>query len=259
MRANASLNAIWTPEKCEKQLERIEKRREEILTECERVDQEEREQDSWIRLQEELADQKKLRAKVERIRTELEKEGKSSINTTDRECTRIHGRQGSHAGYNGQIVVDSQQGMIVGCDVVNQNNDLGQLGPQIKNACETMGKPRTGKLVVSVDYLDSSRSKLRISVQDDGRGVDPEVIRSVALKRGVLSKQELGSMNPRQLLNLLFMSSFSTKEEVSDFIRFLFEEGRDLVSRVKNDVEDVADKTAHRARQAADHIRHGAN
>ena len=50
-----------------------------------------------------------------------------------------------------------------------------------------------------------------------------------------------------------------TKEEVSDFIRFLFEEGRDLASRVKNDVEDVADETAQRARHAADHIRHGAN
>ncbi|MBK6541441.1 MAG: YtxH domain-containing protein [Flavobacteriales bacterium] len=50
-----------------------------------------------------------------------------------------------------------------------------------------------------------------------------------------------------------------TKEEVSDFIRFLFEEGRDLASRVKNDVEDVAGETTHRARQAADHIRHGAN
>lgn len=50
-----------------------------------------------------------------------------------------------------------------------------------------------------------------------------------------------------------------TKDEVKDFIRFLFEEGRDLADRMKDDVEGTAEETRSRARQAADHIRHGAN
>ncbi|MBK9176902.1 MAG: YtxH domain-containing protein [Flavobacteriales bacterium] len=50
-----------------------------------------------------------------------------------------------------------------------------------------------------------------------------------------------------------------TKDEVTDFIRFLFEEGRDLANRVKDDVEDAADETRSRARHAAENIRHGAN
>ncbi len=50
-----------------------------------------------------------------------------------------------------------------------------------------------------------------------------------------------------------------TKDEVKDFIRFLFEEGRDLADRVKDDVQGTAEETGSRARQAADHIRPGAN
>ncbi|MEO8590741.1 MAG: YtxH domain-containing protein [Flavobacteriales bacterium] len=50
-----------------------------------------------------------------------------------------------------------------------------------------------------------------------------------------------------------------TKDEVTDFIRFLFEEGRDLADRVKDDVDEAAEETKSRARSAADHIRHGAN
>ncbi len=50
-----------------------------------------------------------------------------------------------------------------------------------------------------------------------------------------------------------------TKDEVSDFVRFLFEEGRDLRDRLKNDVERTADDVADKARKAADNVRHSAN
>ena len=48
-----------------------------------------------------------------------------------------------------------------------------------------------------------------------------------------------------------------TRDEVEDFLRFLFEEGRDLADRLKKDVADAAGETATKAQQAADHIRHG--
>jgi len=49
-----------------------------------------------------------------------------------------------------------------------------------------------------------------------------------------------------------------TKEEVSDFIRFLMEEGRDLKDRLGKDLHDSADEFAEHGRKAADHVRHGA-
>jgi hypothetical protein len=45
------------------------------------------------------------------------------------------------SGYNGQIVVDEQNGLIVHCDVVAESNDLGQFANQIEGAQETLEKP----------------------------------------------------------------------------------------------------------------------
>jgi gas vesicle protein len=49
-----------------------------------------------------------------------------------------------------------------------------------------------------------------------------------------------------------------TKEEVSDFIRFLFEEAEDLKERMGKDFAQSADEVADHARKSADHVRHGA-
>ena len=50
-----------------------------------------------------------------------------------------------------------------------------------------------------------------------------------------------------------------TKEEVSDFVRFLFKEGANLKDRVGQDVRNSVDDVKERAQRAAEHIRHGAN
>lgn len=50
-----------------------------------------------------------------------------------------------------------------------------------------------------------------------------------------------------------------TKDEVNDFVRFLFEEGKDLKGRLKNDVKDVANEVADKARKTAEHVRNSAN
>ena len=63
-------------------------------------------------MKKELADNEKLRAKVVDILNTLKTEDKKSINSTDPDCTKIHGRQGSHAGYNAQTVVDEKHGLI---------------------------------------------------------------------------------------------------------------------------------------------------
>ena len=50
-----------------------------------------------------------------------------------------------------------------------------------------------------------------------------------------------------------------TKDEVNDFVRFLFEEGKDLKDRLARDVKDAGEATAHKAAEAADRVRHSAN
>lgn len=54
---------------------------------------------------------------------------------------KVQSRQGTHAGYNGPIVGDEQNGLIVHCDVVAENNDRGQFANPIEGAQQTLGKP----------------------------------------------------------------------------------------------------------------------
>ena len=138
--ANASLKSGWTKEKCQEVLARLDERIEQILLECDEIDEQEEGSGSLVEMEKELADQKRLKERVQAILWELQAEGKSTTNSTDPDCTRIRGRQGSHAGYNTQIVVDEKEGLIVHSDVVNQNTDLGQFAGQVEQAEETLGK-----------------------------------------------------------------------------------------------------------------------
>lgn len=140
VRANASINSSWTRQKCLKHLRKIDGRISEILSECESLDLAERDNPSMVRMEKELSDNETLKAKIADILNKLNSEDKKSINLTDQDCTKIHGRQGSHAGYNVQSVVDEKHGLVVSSDVVNENNDLHQFSEQIEQAHEALGK-----------------------------------------------------------------------------------------------------------------------
>jgi hypothetical protein len=140
-RGNASLNNLWTPERCEKYLGRLDQRIDEILSECDGIDEQEADEGSLVELKKELDSKQKLKAKVQTALAKLRTEGVDRLNTTDPESAPMHGRQGSHAGYNAQIVVDERHGLIVHSDVVNENNDLGQFAKQVEQAHETLGQP----------------------------------------------------------------------------------------------------------------------
>ena len=138
IRANASIKNSWTKERCRRHLKKIDKRIKEILSECESVDDKEKGQPSLIKMKEEFKTQEALKSRIRKVFDELKTEEAKSINTTDPECTKTHGRQGSHAGYNMQSAVDEKHGLIVSSDVVNENNDLHQFANQVEQANETL-------------------------------------------------------------------------------------------------------------------------
>jgi transposase len=140
IRGNASISNTWTKEECEKYLERTDKRIREILAECDAVDDQEKDVPSLVEMQEELRNTETLKAKVKDILSKIKTEGRKSVNSTDPDCTNYRSKQGSHAGYNVQSVVDDKHGLIVSSDVVNENNDRHQLADQIEKANETLGE-----------------------------------------------------------------------------------------------------------------------
>jgi len=139
-RANAGNNQSWTAEQCEEHLRQIDQRIEEILHECERVDTQEAPEPSLVHLEKELAQQRGRQERIATALQQLQEEDLRRVNITDPDCAQMRGRQGAHAGYNSQIVVDEQHGLIVQADVVSDQNDRQQFAPQIAAAAATTGK-----------------------------------------------------------------------------------------------------------------------
>lgn len=140
LRANASRDNTWTKERCRRHIKGIDKRIKQILSECESADKSEKNQGSLVELGEQLKDQAELKTKIKSVLKNIEQENKYSVNTTDSDCVKVRSRQGSHAGYNAQTVVDEKHGLIVSSDVVNENNDLHQFANQVEQAADTLGK-----------------------------------------------------------------------------------------------------------------------
>lgn len=138
IRGNASIRGFWSEQRCEKGLKRIDERIEEILRECEAVDEEEREEGSYAKMDKELSDKRALRVKIEGIMDKLRKEGVKEQNLADKDCVKTNSIHGSHAGYNAQLVVDGDKGLIVSSDVVAHNTDIAQFGEQILKANEVI-------------------------------------------------------------------------------------------------------------------------
>jgi len=60
------------------------------------------------------------------------------------------------------------------------------------------------------------RDQVLIQVADNGRGIDPEKIRSRAMKRGLLSPGQARGIRDYDLLQMICQPGFSTAEEVSE-------------------------------------------
>ncbi|MBM2835633.1 MAG: Transposase [Candidatus Brocadiaceae bacterium] len=139
IRANASRGKNYTKQHYEKHLAEVDKRIEELLEECDRIDEEEREQGSLVKMEKELAENEGYRTKIREMLSrfkEEEEKGKApkTLNQTDPESALMRSVQGSHASYNIQSVVDDKHGLIVQVDAVSDSTDVNQFANQITQA-----------------------------------------------------------------------------------------------------------------------------
>lgn len=75
------------------------------------------------------------------------------------------------------------------------------------------GKPVQGRLLLRAFH---ESGQVVVEISDDGAGIDPEHIASVAVKRGVITREQADRMEPRELVNLIFRPGFSTATEVTN-------------------------------------------
>ncbi len=172
---------LWDVERCQRHLARLDERIEAMLAECEAVDAQEGDQGSLVQLKETLQKKEKLKAKIAETLETLQSEGIERLNTTDSDSVPIHGRQGSGAGYNAQIVVDDQHGLIVHGDVVNDNNDLGQFAEQITAAnamlerpCQTACADAGYSKAAELEKIDAKEIDVIVPAPQQVRGKKPK-------------------------------------------------------------------------------------
>ena len=77
----------------------------------------------------------------------------------------------------------------------------------------TLGKPRDGTIKVSAFHEGDN---VVITVEDDGRGMDIDQIKQTALKKRVVSINDLEGMTDKEVFNLVFMNGYSTSPIVTD-------------------------------------------
>ncbi|WP_136515326.1 chemotaxis protein CheA [Geomonas edaphica] len=75
------------------------------------------------------------------------------------------------------------------------------------------GKGRTGTVVLSAAH---EGNQIVISIKDDGRGINPDRIARKAIDKGLVSEEQVAAMGTREILDLIFLPGFSTKEQTTD-------------------------------------------
>ncbi len=94
--------------------------------------------------------------------------------------------------------------------IVRNSLDHGLEMPDVRVA---LGKPAVGTLKI-VAKQESDRVVIEIS--DDGKGIDPEVIKQKAYQKGLIDEATLDRISDQEAINLVFAAGFSTAEVVSD-------------------------------------------
>ncbi len=74
------------------------------------------------------------------------------------------------------------------------------------------GKPPAGRVVLEAEQKGNH---VLVTVEDDGAGMDDARIRAVALERGLVTPEAVSGMGRREILNLIFLPSFSTARQVT--------------------------------------------
>ena len=78
---------------------------------------------------------------------------------------------------------------------------------------EAAGKDRAGIVILSAEQ---EGDHINLTISDDGKGMDPNVLRGLAVKKGLMDTDAADRLTDEECFNLIFAPGFSSKEEISD-------------------------------------------
>ncbi len=94
--------------------------------------------------------------------------------------------------------------------LIRNSVDHGIEPPEVR---KEKGKPEKGTIVLSADHEGND---IIITIEDDGKGINPEVIAEKAVKRGLVTPEKVKEMSDKEIYNFIFSPGFSTAEKVTN-------------------------------------------
>ncbi len=86
-------------------------------------------------------------------------------------------------------------------------------GIEMPDEREAKGKPRIGEVGLIARHEGNN---VVIMVTDDGKGINPDVIRRKAVEKGLFTQDEVDNMDDADAVRIVFLPGFSTAEKISD-------------------------------------------
>lgn len=104
--------------------------------------------------------------------------------------------------------------------IIEELND--PLVHMIRNSCDhgierPAEREKTGKSGKGTLILDAQHegNHIVVNIIDDGKGIDPEMLKRKALEKGLITMEQAQTMSDRDAFSLIFMPGFSTAEKVT--------------------------------------------
>lgn len=76
-----------------------------------------------------------------------------------------------------------------------------------------VGKNPQGTIILAAEHEGNN---INITIQDDGKGIDPEIIKRKAIEKGLISKEKANDLSKQEIFNLIFLPGFSTAEKTTN-------------------------------------------
>jgi two-component system chemotaxis sensor kinase CheA len=94
--------------------------------------------------------------------------------------------------------------------LIRNSADHGIEKPEVRAAA---GKSENGTVVLRARHEGDS---VVVEIEDDGKGIDPAVIRAKAVEKGLFTAERAEALSDEDAINIIFLPGFSTAQAVTD-------------------------------------------
>ncbi len=102
---------------------------------------------------------------------------------------------------------------VIGDPLVHLIRNSVDHGVEPEDVRRSLGKDPKGKVWLRAYHKGNS---VAIEIEDDGKGIDPEKMREVAIRKGIITLEEAKNLDERESMELIFAPGFSSAETITD-------------------------------------------